>query len=55
MKPIEGKNFAITLIKETRNRQNLMMAILKAGLKKCKGTFPDFSPKRYFELYCLTR
>ncbi|OOF53380.1 chalcone isomerase family protein [Rodentibacter trehalosifermentans] len=51
-KPIEGKNFAITLIKEMEAQQ-LSTDDTTAWLKKMQEIFPDFSPNDLLNFVAL--
>ncbi|OOF36306.1 chalcone isomerase family protein [Rodentibacter heidelbergensis] len=51
-KPIEGKNFAITLIKEMEAQQ-LSADDTNAWLKKMQEIFPDFSPNDILNFVAL--
>lgn len=51
-KPIEGKNFAITLIKEMEAQQ-LSTDDTTAWLKKMQEIFPDFSPNDILNFVAL--
>lgn len=51
-KPIEGKNFAITLIKEME-AQNISTDDTTAWLKKMQQIFPDFSPNDILNFIAL--
>ena len=51
-KPIEGKNFAITLIKEMEAQQ-LSADDTTAWLKKMQEIFPDFSPNDILNFVAL--